>query len=141
MSRFSVALIDDHPVLTGALASVLAAQPDVATVFTAASLDEGRRLLARERPELAVIDVRLDRDDGLALLRELPLVSPRTRAVVLTAHPGRGGRAGPDAGCAGGAAQGHRASRADDRAAPGARGRAAPSRTRGGRLRASVDPP
>lgn len=87
MSRFSVALIDDHPVLTGALASVLAAQPDVATVFTAASLDEGRRLLARERPELAVIDVRLDRDDGLALLRELPLVSPQTRAVVLTAHP------------------------------------------------------
>lgn len=85
-SRFRVALIDDHPVFTGALASVLAGQPDVVAVPTAASLDEGRRLLARERPEIAVIDVRLDRENGLTLLGELPDLSPRTRAVVLTAH-------------------------------------------------------
>lgn len=86
-SRFSVALIDDHPVFTGALATVLAAQPDVTAVWTADSLDEGRRLLARTRPDLAVIDVRLDRDDGLSLLTELAGLSPATRAVVLTAHP------------------------------------------------------
>ncbi len=86
-NRFSVALIDDHPVFTGALATVLAAQPDVTAVFTADGLDEGRRLLARTRPDLAVIDVRLDRDDGLSLLTELGELSPSTRAVVLTAHP------------------------------------------------------
>lgn len=86
MSQFSIVLIDDHPVFTGALASVLTAQPDVAGVLAAATLDEGRRLLARERPEVAVVDVRLDRDDGLTLLEELPRLSPDTRAVVLTAH-------------------------------------------------------
>lgn len=85
--RFSVALIDDHPVFTGALATVLAAQPDVSAVWTAPGLDEGRRLVEREHPDLAVIDVRLDRDDGLALVSELSRLSPQTRAVVLTAHP------------------------------------------------------
>ncbi len=84
---FSVALIDDHPVFTGALASVLTGQPDVSAVWTAAGLDDGRRLLRREQPDLAVVDVRLDRDDGLTLVRELPGLSPSTRAVVLTAHP------------------------------------------------------
>ncbi|MFT3833436.1 MAG: response regulator transcription factor [Micropruina sp.] len=87
VSRFSVALIDDHPVFTGALATVLTAQPDVTAVWTADGLDEGRRLLAESRPDLAVIDVRLDRDDGLSLLTELAELSPETRAVVLTAHP------------------------------------------------------
>lgn len=84
---FSVALIDDHPVFTGALATVLTAQPDIAGVFTADGLTQARLLLARTRPDLAVIDVRLDRDDGLTLLVELPELSPSTRAVVLTAHP------------------------------------------------------
>lgn len=86
MSRFSVVLVDDHAVFTGALASVLGAQPDVAEVLTAATIDEGRRLLALARPEIAVIDVRIDRDDGLTLLAELPELSPGTRGVVLTAH-------------------------------------------------------
>lgn len=86
-NRFSVALIDDHPVFTGALAAVLSIQPDVSRVWTAANLDEGRRLIQRERPDLAVIDARLDREDGLALVSELPGLSASTRAVVLTAHP------------------------------------------------------
>lgn len=83
---FSVALIDDHPVFTGALATVLEAQTDVTAVWTAGGLDDGRLLIQRERPDLAVIDVRLERDDGLTLVRELPELSPSTRAVVLTAH-------------------------------------------------------
>ncbi len=86
-NRFSVALIDDHPVFTGALATVLSTQPDVSAVWTAADLDEGRRVIQRKRPDLAVIDVRLDRDDGLALVSELPGLSASTRAIVLTAHP------------------------------------------------------
>lgn len=83
----SVALIDDHPVFTGALASVLAGQTDVAEVRTAATLADARRLLASQRPDLAVVDVRLDGDDGLTMLSELPSLSPSTKAVVLTAHP------------------------------------------------------
>lgn len=84
--RRDVVVVDDHAVLAGALASALSSQPDFDTVVTATDLEAGARLLAQVHPRLAVLDVRLDGGDGLTLLAELPNLSPRTRAIVLTAY-------------------------------------------------------
>lgn len=54
-----VALIDDHPVVLGGLGAALAAQADVEIVGRAATLAEARAMIERERPDVALVDVRL----------------------------------------------------------------------------------
>ncbi len=63
-----IALVDDHPVVLGGLGAALAAQPDVEIVGHAATLAEARALIERERPDVALVDVRLPDGSGMELL-------------------------------------------------------------------------
>lgn len=85
--RLSVVLVDDHPVLTTAVATVLRAEPDFGIVRAAVDLASAQRLIAELQPNLVILDVRLESADGLSLLPDLVWTSPCSRVVVLTAHP------------------------------------------------------
>lgn len=79
-----VVVIDDHTVLREGLAMLVRYQNDFELVGQAASLEDARRVLADERPDVAVIDLALGPDDGLTLVRELRATHSEARAVVLT---------------------------------------------------------
>lgn len=78
-----VVIVDDHPVVREGTAALLAAQPGLAVVGTAASLDEAAGLLDPERVDVVLLDVRLGTQSGLGLLQGRP---PRPAIVVLTAY-------------------------------------------------------
>ncbi len=65
-----VLLVDDHPVVLGGLGAALTAQPDVAVVGLAESLAEARAAIASERPDVALVDVRLPDGSGMELLEQ-----------------------------------------------------------------------
>ena len=44
------------------------------------------RLIQELLPEIAVLDLEMPRLDGLAVLREIPRVSPNKRVIILTRH-------------------------------------------------------
>src|SRR5688572_28069323 len=102
-----VAILEDHTLVRQSLASSLQqAGIDVVGQFT-----DGASFLMAVRdlaPDVALVDLMLDRNDrpvgldGLAVLRALPGISPRTRAVVLSAV--RSSSALTEARAAGGAA-------------------------------------
>ncbi len=86
-----VAIVDDHPVVREGTAALLAAQPGLAVVGTAGSLDEARDLLERVDADVLLLDIRLGQESGLGLLAPdgPPGGTPsRTRPaiVVLTAY-------------------------------------------------------
>jgi DNA-binding NarL/FixJ family response regulator len=63
-----VAVVDDHPLVREGTAALLAAEPDLAVVGTAGALDDAAALLAAERPDVVVLDIRLGEESGLRLL-------------------------------------------------------------------------
>lgn len=82
-----VVVIDDHPVVREGTAALLAAQPGLAVVGTAGSLDEARALLARVEADVVLLDIRLGGESGLGLLGSTDQPAARWPAiVVLTAY-------------------------------------------------------
>ncbi len=67
-----VLLVDDEPAARARLRRLLAAHADVAAVFEAADAPEALVLLARERVDLAVLDIEMPGGSGLQLAAQLP---------------------------------------------------------------------
>jgi len=79
-----VALVDDHTVFAEALAALLDAEPGLNVVATATSLDAARRMLARNRVDVVLLDLDIDGDNGLRLLDEHDDGERDVRFIVVT---------------------------------------------------------
>jgi two-component system response regulator AtoC len=80
----SLLLVDDDRTFSSLAASVLTQEGF--RVLTARSLHETRTALAREAPDLVILDRRLPDGDGLAFLPELRTQLPGTVVLMVTAH-------------------------------------------------------
>lgn len=82
-----IVIADDHAMFRSGLRAVLAAQPDMTCV---ADVGDGRsavEVIRALRPDLAVLDVRMPKLDGLAAARELLSSGPAgLRVVLLTTY-------------------------------------------------------
>jgi len=79
-----ILLVDDDPGLLRLLSIRLRAeQYDVEAVESA---EKALAVLHRFRPDLVITDLRMDKMDGIALLKELQSRSPGLRVVIITAH-------------------------------------------------------
>ena len=79
-----VALVDDDPLVRAGLVMMLGGDAGIAVVGEAGNGREGVDLLMRERPDVALMDIRMPVMDGLAAVRELAARSCPTRVIVLT---------------------------------------------------------
>jgi len=77
-------LVDDDPGLLKLLGLRLASEGF--TVATAESGHEGLRVLAREKVDLVISDLRMDEMDGLQLFAEIQKRQPGMPVIILTAH-------------------------------------------------------
>lgn len=77
-------LVDDHPVVRGALKALLEGQDDLEVVGEAGDIASGRAIVAAKQPRVLVLDVNLP--DGLAVdaVPQLREDSPLTQIVLLT---------------------------------------------------------
>ncbi|KFK96738.1 MULTISPECIES: two-component system response regulator GlrR [unclassified Serratia (in: enterobacteria)] len=77
-------LVDDDPSLLKLLGMRLTSEGF--HVITAASGQEALRLLAREKIDLVISDLRMDEMDGMALFAEIQKYQPGMPVIILTAH-------------------------------------------------------
>ena len=83
-SKGKILLVDDDPGLLRLLSIRLRAEDyDVEAVESA---HKALAVLHRFRPDLVVTDLKMDKMDGIALLKELQTKSPGLRVVIITAH-------------------------------------------------------
>jgi len=80
-----VLIVDDHEVLSSALALALEADDGMTVVGAAASLAEARSLLRAEDVDVLLLDHRLPDGDGIAAIGDLQEAAPAARIIVLTA--------------------------------------------------------
>jgi len=79
-----VVLIDDHALCRRGLSELLEARAGMKVAGTTGSADEAVRLLRDERPDLAIVDLRMQPVDGHRLLTRLRSEGIDTPVVVLT---------------------------------------------------------
>lgn len=86
MSPVRILLVDDHPVVRAGLRMLLEADSMMTIVGEAGTTEEALEQAAALQPDLVLLDLGLKKGSGLDVLRSLPSVAPRARAVVLTMH-------------------------------------------------------
>jgi two-component system response regulator GlrR len=83
-SKGKILLVDDDPGLLRLLSIRLRAeQYEVEAVESA---QKALAVLSRFRPDLVITDLRMDKMDGIGLLKELQTRSPGLRVLIITAH-------------------------------------------------------
>ena len=75
-----LAIVDDHPMVTGGLAAALATVDGMAVVERGQTIEDARALLVRDDLDVVLLDVRLENGNGIQALAER---GPRDRPAVL----------------------------------------------------------
>lgn len=81
-------VIDDHTLFREGLRAMLCPRESIATVYEAASVAEALRILDTDRIDVALLDVTLPRESGIAAIPKIRSVSPGTKVIIITMHTG-----------------------------------------------------
>jgi len=87
-SRFTVLVVDDHPILRLGVAAIINAQHDMKVCAQAGSGKEGVQLFRKHKPDVTLMDLRLPGQSGLESLRVIRAENPQAKCVVLTTYEG-----------------------------------------------------
>ena len=85
----SVIIVDDHPLFSRGLAQLIETQKDYKVIGMAKDRNEAFSLLDKETPDLAIVDLNLGQEDGLELIKDILIIHPHTKILVLSMHDER----------------------------------------------------
>jgi two-component system NarL family response regulator len=88
MQKIRVILADDHPVVRDGLAAIINQQPDMLVIAEAADGDEAISAFHREQPDVMVLDLRMPKRDGVAVVEHVLEASPKARLLIMTTFDG-----------------------------------------------------
>jgi DNA-binding NarL/FixJ family response regulator len=86
--RTTVFVADDHAILRDGLATLLAAQPDMEVVGTAANGREAIAEVIRLSPRVAIIDISMPELDGIEAARQILAANRDIHVMILSMHAG-----------------------------------------------------
>jgi DNA-binding NarL/FixJ family response regulator len=81
-----VLIADDHGIVRSGLRLLLERQADIEVVAEAADGAEARELAIRERPDLAILDLKMPKLTGLQATREIKAQAPEVSVLILSMH-------------------------------------------------------
>lgn len=84
MNPRRVVIVEDHALTRTGLRTALESQADLKVVAEAADGPSGLEAIAREQPDIAIVDIGLPGMDGIELTKRARERSPQTRIVIVT---------------------------------------------------------
>jgi DNA-binding NarL/FixJ family response regulator len=82
----SVFIVDDHPLVREGLTNLINGQNDLIVCGEAKDSAEAIDGIAKEQPDVAVVDISLTNESGLELIKHLAKQFPQVAVVVLSMH-------------------------------------------------------
>jgi two-component system response regulator DevR len=77
-------VVDDHHIVRQGLRSILEREPDLVVSGEAASAEEALEMVLRDRPDVVLVDVRMEGMNGIDLCRRLREMAPQVAVVILS---------------------------------------------------------
>ena len=79
-------LLDDHPLVRKGIEAATRFEENIDLLGCAANIGEALQLLEECQPDVALVDLKLQDEYGLDLVRQGKSVSPHTRYIILTSY-------------------------------------------------------
>lgn len=86
MSKTSVLIVDDHPMVRKGLRMIIDAQPDMTVTGEAGNLRDAMDLAQRTCPQIITLDLTMPGPSGVASVERLRAAAPGARVIVVTMH-------------------------------------------------------
>jgi signal transduction histidine kinase len=87
--RIRVLIAEDEPAVRDAMADLVSSDPAMEVVGTAADADEAIEIARTEKPDVALVDVKMPAGGGPRATREIRRESPQTQVVAVSAYEDR----------------------------------------------------
>jgi DNA-binding NarL/FixJ family response regulator len=84
VAKIRIVIVDDHEVVRHGLRLSLELEPDMTVVGEARTGEDAVRMVVADRPDVVLLDVRLEGADGPEVCRRILEVAPGTAVVMLT---------------------------------------------------------
>src|SRR4029078_3897727 len=85
-TKRQILIVDDHPIVRQGLRRMFEAEPDLAVCGEADSELVAREAIRARKPDIVVVDLSLERVDGIELVRQMHAEMPELRMLVLSMH-------------------------------------------------------
>ncbi|MDR1399030.1 MAG: response regulator transcription factor [Treponema sp.] len=89
LKKIAVMIVEDHPLFSRGLASLIKTQTAYTIVGDATNGAEAMDLLRMEDPDLAIVDLNLGNEEGLELIKDMKAYKPTLLTLVLSMHDER----------------------------------------------------
>lgn len=88
MNSIRILAVDDHPLLRGGIAALIAGEPDMRLIAEASTGDEAIDQFRALRPDVTLLDIQLPGMSGIEALTAIRGEFPDARVVILTTYGG-----------------------------------------------------
>jgi len=83
-ARIQIVVADDHPIVREGIVANLKQHRDMKVVAEGSDGDEALALIKKHLPDVALLDLRMPRMDGLAVVAEVNALHLQTKVIVMT---------------------------------------------------------
>jgi len=84
--KLRVLIVDDHPIFRAGVAQLINQEPDLTVCGEAEGAAEALEAVAKQKPDIALVDVTLKGRDGVELMKELKVRYPELPVLMLSMH-------------------------------------------------------
>lgn len=84
-----IIIIDDHPIVRKGFAQLINREKDLKVVGEAEDQQSAREIIEKTSPDLALVDLTLKESDGLELIKDITVLYPKIKTLVISLHDER----------------------------------------------------
>ena len=89
LCRSKILIVDDHPIVRLGLAQVINREQDMEVCGEAATVPEAMHEIEAQRPDVVIVDLSLEGENGIELIEHIQARWPRIKMLVSSAHDER----------------------------------------------------